>query len=132
MLEEDACPPNHPSINKAAQAVFCDVACYMDVSGIDLPGYDDSISLQFYRYVDDSLDAGAYLQVEAYNGSSRVQLDRWTLENSDNDDTWHLEQYSLSDYAHVTDFGIRFTASLDAYNEVVGIDDVKIFVPPAS
>ena len=132
LLEEDAYPPDHPSTNKVAQAVFCDVACYMDVSGIDLSAHNDPEFLQFYRYVDDSLDAGAYLQVEVYNGISLVQLDRWTPESSDHDDIWHLETYSMSDYTDLTDFGIRFTANLDAYNEVVGIDDVRIFAQHAS
>ena len=129
-LDEPAYPPNHPSTNKVAQAVLCEVVCVMSMTGFDLSGHADPEFLQFYRYVDDSLDAGAYLSVEIYDGSSWTELGRWSMEGGDNDDIWHLEEYSLSDYTEVTDFGVRFTVFSDAFNEAVGIDDVKLFIVP--
>jgi hypothetical protein len=129
-LDEAAYPPDHPATNKVAQAILCEVVCVMSMTGFDLSMQADPEFLQFYRYVDNSLDAGAYLSVDVYDGSSWTELDRWSLESSDNDDIWHLEEYSLSDYTEVTDFGVRFTVFSDAFNEAVGIDDVKLFVVP--
>ena len=129
-LDEAAYPPDHPSTNKVAQAVLCEVVCVMSMTGFDLSMQADPEFLQFYRYFDDHLDNGEYLSVEVYDGSSWTELDRWTPEESDDDDVWHLEEYSLSDYTEVTDFGVRFTVYSDAFNEAVGIDDVKLFIVP--
>ena len=123
-------PPDHPSTNKIAQVSWCDITCTMSITGFDLSGNAYPEFLQFYRYVDDSLDNGEYLSLEVYDGISWTELDRWTPEDSENDDTWHLEEYSLSSYTEVTDFGMRFTTVLSSPNEAVGIDDVRIFIVP--
>ena len=129
-LEENVYPPGHASTNKVAEVIFCDITCSMTTSGIDLSGHDDPIFLQFYRYADNSLDSDSYFQVETYNGSSWVVFDKWIPDNFHHDDAWHLEQYSLSDYTHVRDFGIRFTAYMESSSESVGIDDVRVFFVP--
>ena len=131
LLDENVYPPDHADTNKVAQATFCDVECTMTSIDIDLTGHD-SATLQFYRYVDDSLDNTEYLKVEVYDGSVWVQLDIWTPENFDDDDTWHLEEYSLSEYAGIADFKVRFSAFMSSFIEVTGIDDVKVFVQPTS
>ena len=129
-LDELAYPPDHPSTNKVAQAVLCEVVCVMSMTGFDLSMQAEPEFLQFYRYFDNTLDDGEYLSLEVYDGASWTELDRWSQENSDDDDVWHLEEYSLSDYTEVTDFGMRFTVYSDAFNEAVGIDDIKLFVVP--
>ena len=129
-LEENVYPPGHASTNKVAEVIFCDITCSMTTSGIDLSGHDDPIFLQFYRYADSSLDNDSYFQVETYNGSSWVVFDKWVPDNFHHDDAWHLEQYSLSDYTHVRDFGMRFTAYMESSSESVGIDDVRVFFVP--
>ena len=129
-LEENVYPPDHASTNKVAEVIFCDITCSMTTSGVDLSGHDDPIFLQFYRYADNSLDSDSYFQVEAYDGSSWVVFDKWIHDNFHHDDAWHLEQYSLSDYTHVRDFGMRFTAYMESSSESVGIDDVRVFFVP--
>ena len=129
-LEANVYPPGHASTNKVAEVVFCDITCSMTTSGIDLSGHDDPIFLQFYRYADSSLDNDSYFQVETYNGSSWVVFDKWVPDNFHHDGAWHLEQYSLSDYTHVRDFGMRFTAYMESSSESVGIDDVRVFFVP--
>ena len=129
-LEDNVYPPGHASANKVAEVVFCDITCSMTTSGIDLSGHDDPIFLQFYRYADNSLDNDSYFQVETYDGSSWVVFDKWIPDNFHHDGAWHLEQYSLSDYTHVRDFGMRFTAYMDSSSESVGIDDVRVFFVP--
>ena len=129
-LEENVYPPGHASTNKVAEVIFCDITCSMTTSGIDLSGHDDPIFLQFYRYADSSLNNDSYFQVETYNGSSWVVFDKWIPDNFHHDGAWHLEQYSLSDYTHVRDFGMRFTAYMDSSSESVGIDDVRVFFVP--
>ena len=57
-------------------------------------------------------------------------MDIWTPEDSDDDDVWHLEEYSLSEYSGVTDFKVRFSAFMSSHIEEVGIDDVRIFIKP--
>ena len=128
-LDENVYPPDHADTNKVAQAAFCDIECTMTSIDIDLTGHDNA-TLQFYRYVDDSLDNTEYLKVEVYNGVAWVQLDIWTPENADDDDTWYLEDYSLSEYAGITDFKVRFGAFMSSFIEVAGIDDVKVFTVP--
>ena len=100
------------------------------ISGVDLTGGADA-TLQFYRYVDDALDAGEYLKVEAYDGAAWTQLDVWTPENLDDDNAWHLEEYSLSGYSGVTDFKVRFSTFTSNHVEDVAVD-VRIFVQGTS
>ena len=131
-LYDPVYPPNHPATNKAAVAALCYDAggCVMEMSAsIDLAAQDDA-TLQLYRYLDDSLDSGEFLAVEAYDGTAWTELDRWTPENSDDDGAWHLEEYSLSAYSGVSDFNVRFVAVSSTLSEEAGIDDVRIFVKP--
>ena len=129
-FDDSAVPPGHNSTNKVAEADWCDAECTMTmVAGIDLTGQANA-TLQFYRYVDVGLDSNEYLKVEAYNGTAWAQLDIWTPENGDDDDAWHLEEYSLSGYSGVADFKVRFAAFMSSHIEDVAIDDVKVFVRP--
>ena len=133
-LYDPVYPPDHASTNKAAVAALCYDAggCIMSLSSsIDLASNGDA-TLQFYRYVDSSLDAGEFLKVEVYDGIAWAQLDVWTPENSDDDGAWHLEEYSLAAYADVADFNVRFVSESSSFQEEVGIDDVSIFVQLAS
>ena len=123
-FDEYRLPPNHPSTNKVAEADDCDTSCTITrTSDIDMTRYNNEF-LQFYRYIDTTLDDDEYLKLEVYDGTAWIQLDLWSQENSDNDDAWHLEKYSLSDYTDVTDFNIRFVAKMSSNTEDVGIDDV--------
>ena len=135
IFDEGTLPPDHLSGNKVAEADNCDVECVMTMSsGIDMTDNSDSAYLQFYRYVDGSLDSGEYLKIELYDGTNWVHLDTWSDDTDDDDDVWHLEKYSLSDYNSVTDFNIRFTGLMSSPVEDVGIDDVLVWtsstVPP--
>ncbi len=130
-FDERQLPPGHPSSNKVAEADNCDSLCTITMSqSINISNLQNP-TLEFWRYVDESLDRyndgdGEYLKVEVTtNGNTWRQLDIWTDENGDNDDTWHAESYDLSAYKSDV-FNVRFTASMSSFNEEVGIDDVLI------
>ncbi len=90
-------PPDHTASNKVAEADDCDTVCTLTKSvSLDMTDYSDEF-LSFYRYVDRSLDLNEYLILEIYDGSNWIELDKWNQENSDDDDAWHLENYSLSE-----------------------------------
>ena len=73
-LDEPPVPPGHPDANMVAEADACYTECSMTLSdGIDLTGQGNA-TLQFYRYLDDSLDSGEYLKVEAYDGTGWTQV----------------------------------------------------------
>ena len=132
IFDEFRLPPNHGSDNKVAEADNCDVVCTLTrTSSIDMTDYNNEF-LQFYRYVDISLDSNEYLKVEVYNGNTWIELDKWSQESSDDDDMWHLESYDLSDYTNVSDFKFRFSALMSASNEDVGIDDVQLIATSVS
>ena len=94
-------------------------------ASINLSAQADA-TLQFYRYVDSSLDNGEFLKVEVHDGTSWIQLDIWTPENGDDDGAWYLESYSLAAYSGATDFNVRFVSESSSFTEEVAIDDVSI------
>ena len=96
-----------------------------------------SPTLEFWRYVDRSIDdydngRGEYLKAEVTSdGTTWVQLDLWTEEEGDDDDTWHKEAYDLLPYSG-TAFQVRFVASMSSPGEEVGIDDVRVLAEPSA
>ncbi len=131
-FDEFRLPPDHTASNKVAEADDCDTVCTLTKSvSLDMTDYSDEF-LSFYRYVDRALDLNEYLILEIYDGSSWIELDKWNQENSDDDDAWHLENYSLSDYTNVSDFNFRFSAHMSLGAEDVGIDDVQFIATRVS
>ena len=122
-------PPGQPASNKVAEADFCNPICILEMStGLGIPASGTS-TLQFYRYVDSLLIAGEYFRVDVNDGTGWTQLDSWTPEEFEDDDTWHLESYDLSAYAGTADFKVRFVASSSSHLKDTAVDDVKILVP---
>ncbi len=128
-FDEGRIPPGHSSSNNVAEADGCSSCTLTQAYAINLQNYNNEY-LQFYRYVDTSLDAGEYLQVQVYNVNEWVTLDSWDAATSTtaglDDDVWHLETYDLSEYTDVLNFKIRFVAQASSGGEDVGIDDVQI------
>ncbi len=85
--------PAHTS-NIVAHSDNCDTSCTITMSTpIDLRAYS-SATLTFWRYVDNDLDSGEYLQVQVYDGSKWNTVFNWT-NNAGDDDTWHQETVNL-------------------------------------
>lgn len=125
-FDENSNPPDHSYLNRVAEADNCDTECTITkTTALDMTDYDDEY-LQFYRFIDSSLDNTEYLKLEVYNGTGWTDLDIWQPEYFDDDDTWYLESYSLSEYTDVTDFSIRFSAKMSSSSEEVAVDDVRI------
>ena len=131
-FDEGRLPPNHTSTNKVAEADNCDTQCTITLANpVDLSSAINS-TLQFYRYIDRSLDNTEYLKIEVTtDGESWTQLDKWSPENGDDDDKWYLENYNITSY-NSDAFSIRYTAHMNSAGEEVGIDDVKIISTSAT
>ena len=125
-FDERKNPPAHNSANNVAEADNCDVECTLTMTtSLDMADATNPV-LEFWRYVDNSLDTGEYLKVEVtQNGNTWTQLDLWNPENGDDDDTWHKETYDLTSYQSST-FQMRFAALMSSSTEDVGIDNVVI------
>ncbi len=125
-FDEGAFPPNHNNTNIVAEADNCDTVCTITLANpVDLSSSTNS-TLSFYRYIDRSLDDTEYLTVEVTtNGTTWMELDRWSPENNDDDDKWHLQSYDITQY-NSTAFSLRYTAHMSSSSEDVGIDDVKV------
>ncbi|MDH3385777.1 MAG: DUF5011 domain-containing protein, partial [Nitrosopumilus sp.] len=116
--------PGHSS-NLVAHSDNCDSTCTITMSNsLDLSS-SSSATLSFWRFVDDNLDAGEYLKVEAYDGSSWNTLFFWT-DGSGDDNLWHQETVDLKNYLGASNFNLRFVTSQSFYLEDVEIDDVLI------
>jgi len=117
--------PNQISGNKVAHADRCSNSCSLTMKdAVDLSGFE-SAKLSFWRYVDRSLDAGEYLEVEAFNGSSWKTLAYWTNGDGD-DDIWHQEAINLAPEFLVSSFKLRFKTKESSSLEEVEVDDVII------
>jgi hypothetical protein len=130
-LSSSAGYPATGSGSNAAHSDTCTTSCTITLtSAVNLSGYA-SASLDLLRFLDENLDTGEYLKLEAYNGTSWATLFNWTSEVYD-DDTWHAEHFDLAASYRVSGFKIRFVTMESSSNEHVHVDDVQISVPPAS
>ncbi|MBW2974609.1 hypothetical protein KY366_02730, partial [Candidatus Woesearchaeota archaeon] len=122
--------PGYPSGNLVAHADNCDSGCYLTLKdAIDLSSYEN-VTVKFYRYVDNALDNGEYLKVEAYDGSSWNQIFYWTNGAGD-DNTWHYETWNVPAGYLVSNFKIRYVTKESQTKEEVEVDDVKIEGTPS-
>ncbi|HUT05124.1 MAG TPA: hypothetical protein VMW74_00310 [Nitrosopumilaceae archaeon] len=102
----------------------CDTQCFITLATpIDLSAHT-SATLSFWRFVDNDMDAGEYLKVEAYDGTQWNTLFSWTNGAGD-DNTWHQETFDLTGYLG-TGFNLRFVTHESFWLEEVEIDDVLI------
>lgn len=126
-FDENNNPPGLSGSNNVAEADNCNNTCILTLSTpINLSSHN-SASLQFWRYIDRSLDSGEYLKVEvSTNGRTWITLDTWSDDNDDDDDAWHAESYDLSSYLSSRTFSMRFVAEMSSTSEDVGIDNVQI------
>ena len=115
-----------PALNFVAHADKCTSSggCILTMkSYLNLSGFRN-VTLSFFRYIDNDLDNGEYLSVEAYNGSKWTALAKWSNGSGD-DDTWHMENFDLKKYL-VKNFKIRFISKESSSSEDTEIDDVLI------
>jgi len=117
-------PPNHSASNKVLETDNCPDHCILTLEQpIDLSGHAGA-TLEFWRYVEDTLDAGEYLQVEAHSSHSWSILYDWT-HLSDGLGEWKFVSIDLPNYLS-NDFKLRFVAKMDGTDEDVAIDDVRV------
>jgi hypothetical protein len=116
--------PGHASANKVAHADNCSKTKRLTMlTGVNTSAYS-TVTLSFWRYVDNDLDSGEFLNVEVWNGASWVQLATWTHNAGDND-TWQQVSYDLTPYKNAA-LKVRFGAKMNSNAEEVEIDDVRI------
>ena len=111
--------------NKVAEADDCDdEACIITSQPFTLTGYTDA-TLKFYRFVDNSLDSGEYLEVQVGDNGTYTQIFYWTDGDGD-DDQWHHETYDLGNFLSSSSVTIRFLTEESSSGEDVGIDNVTV------
>ena len=108
----------------AAHSDDCDSECTLTSSTIDLT-MAANVTLEFLRFVDSELDAGEYLRVEYFDGTSWISAFTFTNGSGD-DDTWHQESVNLSHLAGRTDLRIRLKTKSSLTSEHVHIDDLRV------
>ncbi len=119
--------PGYTSSNMVAHAHSCtsSAGCILTMTTpVNLNGFQ-SITLKFWRYVDNNLDNGEFLRVQVFDGANWITLDSWTNGLGD-DDVWHQQTYDLSGYNNVNNFNLRFVSKESSSGEEVEIDDVLI------
>lgn len=80
-----------------------------------------------HHWVEDSWSGHDYIVNVEYTTNGTVWNNLFTISNSNDDGAYHQKTHSLPpSAANNPDFGIRFSANLDAGNDTVLIDDVSI------
>lgn len=119
--------PGKGSGNRVAHADRCRSAggCTLTLKdAVDASGLE-TLTLRFWRYVDRSLDAGEFLRVDAFDGTTWNTLAAWT-DGSGDDDRWHEEEFDLPSQYRTSSFRIRFVTRESSSLEEVEIDDVLL------
>jgi hypothetical protein len=113
----------------AAHSDNCASGCTLTMlNAIDLRGLPGA-SLKFLRFVDSELDAGEFLNVQVFNGTSWITAFSWTHGLGD-DNRFHLETLNLAPYLNVANFRVRINTQSSLSSEHVHIDDLRIAVVP--
>lgn len=120
----------YPSTSSGAPAAHsdnCDTSCTITMANaVDLSSAACA-RLEFLRFVSSGLDAGEYLEVQLWNGSSWVREGYWTNGNGD-DSRWHQVTVDLTQYLGIDTFKVRFITFENYSTEHVHVDDVRIVV----
>lgn len=121
--------PANGSGAPAAHSDACNSGCSLTMlNAIDLRGLPGA-SLKFLRFVDSELDAGEFLNVQVFNGTSWITAFSWTHGLGD-DNRFHLETLNLAPYLNVANFRVRINTQSSLSSEHVHIDDMRIAVVP--
>ena len=130
-LDENRVISGYTRSNIVAEADDCDDrACILTMSdAVNLSPYS-SATLEFDRFVDNSLDRNEYLKVEVGNNGNYNQVFYWTHGSGD-DDRWHHETLDLSSYLS-SGFKVRISTEQSSSSEDVAIDNVVINVESVS
>ena len=117
--------PGSASGNMVAYSSNCDRLCIITLSPADLSS-QTSATLTLDRFVSSRLDAGEYLRVELYNGSSWSTAFDWQASADEDDSIWHSESYDLPSSYLVSDMQVRITARSSTSSEIAMVDNVSI------
>ena len=91
---------------------------------IDLTAYG-SVELTFDWYIESTLDAGDYLAVDLFDGTTWTEAAR--LEGDvDAEDVWHQPYVQIPADHLVEDFQFRFRANMNDFDEVANVDNVQL------
>ncbi|MCJ8306417.1 MAG: fibronectin type III domain-containing protein [Nitrosopumilus sp.] len=104
--------PGSTTGNKVAGTEDCDDQCELIMIHTVNTSAMTEPKLSFYRYLSTSLDSGEGLDVSVSTdgGTTFTILDSFTADSSEDDNTWHLQEYSLTNYTS-TQFKIKFIAT---------------------
>ncbi len=119
--------PGHSAGNTVAHADACTTStgCILAMTnGVNLTGYANA-AVTFWRFVDNDLDGGEFLKVEAYNSTTWNQVFYWT-HNSGDDNTWRHITWNATPLYLKAGFKVRFTSKESSTAEEAEIDDVQI------
>ncbi len=119
--------PQSAAGNTVAHGDDCDNGCTVTLnSARDLQTFS-SASLQFWRYIDRSIDRNEFLAVDVSGngGASWQTLATWT-DGSGDDSTWHRETIAVPGNVRTSNFLVRFRSLQSFSTEEVEIDDVLL------
>ncbi len=91
---------------------------------IDLTPYG-SAELTFDWYIESGFDAGEYLALDLFDGTSWHEVAKLSG-NLDQENTWHSEAITVDGAYLVDDFQFRFRAKVSSSNEDANVDNVQL------
>jgi hypothetical protein len=117
--------PAGASGSPAAHSDNCGTSCTLTLTrSIDLTSVQ-SATLSFLRFVDVQLDAGEYLRIELFDGTS-WNTAFFLTDGVGDSDRWQLETVNLTGYVGRPSFRIRLSTSSNSILEHVHIDDLRV------
>ena len=123
-VSENVVPNHNATTNKVAHADDCNTTCTIRTGAIDLSDYL-AANLHFWRYVDNDVDRGEYLRVDA-SPDGTIWNNLFTWGDDDDDDTWHTQRHELDSSYLTENFAVQFTAHSTRANEALEVDDVVV------
>ena len=120
--------PDSVAGNKVVGTEDCDNKCGLTMIHTVNTSAMTEPKLSFYRYLSSSLDNGEGLDVSVSTdgGTTFTVLDSFVADDSEDDNTWHFEEYSLANYASAQ-FKLKFVATSNSNSEDTEIDTLKIY-----
>ena len=91
---------------------------------IDLTPYG-SAELTFDWYIESTLDAGEYLAVDLFNGTTWTEAARLSGD-VEAEDVWHQPYVQIPDEYLVSNFQFRFRAKMSGSDEDANLDNVQL------
>ena len=115
--------------NNIVARARCSVCDLVLKTPLDLSQYQ-SVTLSFYRWLDEGTDDGDLLGVEVGNGGMYKRLGTWGKQ--DGDGRWYQEKFTIDAEDLGDEFSVRFFAQTESGATIFAIDNVKVVAGPGS